>query len=33
MADRPIGACKGLRESKEIDRPIDPMVDQLVVVY
>jgi len=33
MADRPMDACKGLRDSKEIDRPIDPMVDQLIVLY
>jgi len=33
MADQPMDACNGLRESKEIDRPIDPMVGQLVVLY
>jgi len=33
MADRPMDVCKGLRESKEIDRPIDPMVDRLIVLY
>jgi len=30
MANRPTDACKGLRESKEIDRP---MVDILIVLY
>jgi len=33
MADQPMNACKGLRKSKEIDRPIDRMVNQLIVLY
>ena len=27
IVDQPTDACKGLRESKEIDRPINPIVD------
>jgi len=30
MANRPTDACKGLRKSKEIDRP---MADILIVLY
>jgi len=34
MADRPTDACKGLRESKEMDPPMvdRPMVDPPIVI-